>query len=138
MSTRTEHAHCWHKLRPEDPSIAYCCGCTALPSPASSAPQPTPDADEGEWRVVLSAVQGYYITDTDGNEIIRDAHAPKSVFEQIVRDHSAVPHLEAALRQAHNAAQAFIDSKNLSTAQAGLRSIVRDIRTALASAQEKQ
>ena len=46
--------------------------------------------------------------------------------------------LRTALRQAHNAAQAFVDSKNLSTAQAGLRSIARDICAALASTQEKQ
>lgn len=38
---------------------------------------------------------------------------------------------ETALRQARNAAQAFIDSKNLSTARAGLRSLVRDIDSAL-------
>src|SRR5690348_10190557 len=50
MSTTSEHVHCWHKLRPEDHSVAYCCGCTALPAPASSAPQPAPDA-EGEWRI---------------------------------------------------------------------------------------
>ena len=94
------------------------------------APQPAPDA-EGEWYALGNRV-------VDGvASTIATAASPEFAV-QIVRDHSAVPHLEAALRQAYNAAQAFIDSKNLSTAQAGLRSIACDIRAALASAQEKQ
>jgi len=61
------------------------------------ATQPAPET--GEWRVVLSTMQGYYIVDSDGKEIVRDAHAPKSVMEQICTDHNAVPRLVEALTE---------------------------------------
>jgi hypothetical protein len=81
--------------------------CTCMPdaryASPPAAPQPAPDAG-GEWRVELSTVQGYYIVDGQGNEVIRDAHAPRSVFEQIVADHTLAviaPELISALAVAH-------------------------------------
>jgi hypothetical protein len=58
---------------------------------------PVLDAGLSEWRIELSNVEGWYIVDAQGNEVIRDTYAPKSLLEQIVRDHNAVAGLVGAL-----------------------------------------
>ena len=100
------------------------CGCYCqFPSP-----QPAPDAEAEHGQTPLNTLRDA-LEYVRRNDIYNEAVA---AFELL---HQEVKSLRAALRQTRNTAQVFIDSKNLSTAQEGLRSIVRDVDAALASTQ---